>query len=408
MSHGLVLSGGGAFASYGVGVVKALLRGESATTNYEPLVPRAISGTSAGGFTAAVVTSMLAEGGPTVVDYLEDLWLNRVASTPFTTCGNGVFRLRGNPTNYLNPACYVPNPFRPLIDLARDTGVIATDGLRRLQHVVFESETLAERILEQIAIEPLIDVEPFRKLVREAIPYDNIRSSRIKLSINATNWDKGTVRFFENAEFTPEFGPRIVSAAASIPGVFPPHEIDGDNYVDGSVLVDAPLRVVIREGVEDLHVVTHLPLDVDRPWPDFANLPEVLWRLQEIKWAATLQQDIEYARDINDGLTFLEGQASGQPRTREAERAMVRVARTIGDRISDDRPYVKLNVHVYNPPQPLGGFLGFLNFEKNTISRYIERGYEDTLNHDCSANGCILVNGNDTRTSNAQYASTTH
>jgi NTE family protein len=396
MNQGLVLSGGGAFGAYEVGVLKALLRGESATTKYQPLSPDAISGTSGGGFNAAVVMSKLHEGGSSAIRHLEEIWLNHVASAALTTCGNGVFRLRGNPTNYLNPGCYVPNPLRPLVDFARDTSALAMDGVRRIRHAIQFNERIEQRILEQISFEPLIDVQPFRNLVREVITYENIRDSPVKLAINATNWDRGTVRFFQNSDFTPEFGPRVISAAASIPGIFPPHEIDGDRYVDGSVLVNSPLRVTIREGIDELHVVTHLPLGADMPWPHFANLPEVNWRLQEIKWAATLRQDIGYARNINEGLEFLEKEGWAPPGSRSSDRSFVRVAKGIRQRGDEELPYRKLDIHLYYPQQALGGLLGFLDFEKHALSKYIQQGYQETLKHDCQINQCVLIDRDST------------
>lgn len=398
MSQGLVLSGGGAFGAYEVGVIKALLRGESPTTNRQPLLPKAISGTSAGGLNAAVVTSKLGEGGPSAAGYLEDIWLNRVASRALTTCGNGVFRLRGNPSNYLNPGCFIPNPLRPIVDFARDANALAMEGVRRLRHAMATNERLDHRILEQISFEPLFDVQPFRALVRQAIVFENIYNSHIRLAVNATNWDRGTIKVFTNSDFTPEFGPRVISATASIPGIFPPHVIDGDRYVDGSVLVNSPLRITIREGIDELHVVTHLPLGTEMPWPHFANLPEVNWRLQEIKWAAALRQDVAYARNINEGLEFLGKADWSEQGTKTFDRSFVGVAKGIRLRSRQEMPYRKLDIHLYHPHEALGGILGFLNFERESLVNYLQQGYQDTLNHNCELNRCILADRGTPRT----------
>ena len=40
--------------------------------------------------------------------------------------------------------------------------------------------------------------------------------------------------------------------------------------------------------------------------------------------------------------------------------------------------------------EDLGGGLGVLNFSRDAIERLIDKGYEDTLRHDCVRSGCVL------------------
>ena len=58
----MVLSGGGAYAAYGVGVMRALFAGESPATGHTPLDPGIYAGASAGAFNAAY---MVSQQGPT-------------------------------------------------------------------------------------------------------------------------------------------------------------------------------------------------------------------------------------------------------------------------------------------------------------------------------------------------------
>jgi NTE family protein len=46
----LVLSGGGAYGAFSVGVIKALFAGRSPSTGYQPLQPGIFTGTSVGAF----------------------------------------------------------------------------------------------------------------------------------------------------------------------------------------------------------------------------------------------------------------------------------------------------------------------------------------------------------------------
>src|SRR5437868_3503224 len=70
----IVLSGGGATGAYEVGVLKALLGGASPATNFSPLRPDIISGTSIGAFNAAALVSRSWESCLAAVTHLEQVW----------------------------------------------------------------------------------------------------------------------------------------------------------------------------------------------------------------------------------------------------------------------------------------------------------------------------------------------
>ena len=52
--------------------------------------------------------------------------------------------------------------------------------------------------------------------------------------------------------------------------------------------------------------------------------------------------------------------------------------------------YKPLTIHRYYPPDGLDGALGFLNVHKDRLERLIDEGFNNTVNHNCEANGCIL------------------
>jgi len=66
-----VLSGGGAYAAYEVGVMKALSRGESPVTAHVPVDPAVLTGTSAGAFNAALLASHTGAAFASAVSFLE-------------------------------------------------------------------------------------------------------------------------------------------------------------------------------------------------------------------------------------------------------------------------------------------------------------------------------------------------
>src|SRR5262245_53897291 len=96
----LVLSGGGAYGAYEVGVIKALADASSPAAGGAPLAPTLISGTSVGGFNASVLAARAAGGLGAAVRHLEKIWMEDVADAPGR--GNGVYRIRGNPMRLLD------------------------------------------------------------------------------------------------------------------------------------------------------------------------------------------------------------------------------------------------------------------------------------------------------------------
>ena len=57
--------------------------------------------------------------------------------------------------------------------------------------------------------------------------------------------------------------------------------------------------------------------------------------------------------------------------------------------LGTDKPHKKITVHVYHPPKSLGGIMGLLDFDRDFLASMIRKGYRDTLNHVCGANGCV-------------------
>src|SRR5512144_2278047 len=87
----LVLSGGGAYGAYEVGIIKALADGTSPGAGGSPLEPMLISGTSVGGFNASVLAARASEGLGAAAAHLEKVWMEDVADAAGR--GNGVYRI---------------------------------------------------------------------------------------------------------------------------------------------------------------------------------------------------------------------------------------------------------------------------------------------------------------------------
>jgi predicted acylesterase/phospholipase RssA len=388
----VILSGGGAYGAYEIGVMQALFEGRSPATHFTPLDAHIFTGTSVGAVNAAVMCSQPGVPSYTTVERLKSLWLERIASGP-DRCGNGVFRFRGDPTRYLDPQCLAENPLGPLVELTEDGAVFAQELIMRGVNFFRSPGSLQTRSLEFIDLSAFISSEPLQKLIREAVSTESIRRSDKTLRIVATNWETGEVKIFENKDVTDEVGHDVILSSTSIPGFFPPQYINGDPYVDGGVVMNTPLKCAIQAGAEVLHVI-YLDPDVrNLPLKVLQNTYNTLDRTLLINNATVTSEDVVTASWINDGLDAVERVGRGETPTDPQLLAFVRTAAVIEQRLRSGAPYKKLTIHRYHPKRdPGGGGVGILNFDRDRMRGLIELGFEDTTAHNCVQSKCVLPN----------------
>lgn len=364
--YAMVLSGGAAYAAYEVGVMKALFSGASPATGYEALEPDIFSGTSAGAFNASALLSLPNLDMSAAVAYLERIWLEEVAQAP-EGCGNGVFRFRPDLARLCNPACYIENPVRPFSELASDALFLSQDWLQRGINFLLSPGDLEQRAIELIDLGTALTVERFEGLVTKVIQPAYLRNSTKSLRIAATNWRTGLARVFSNDEFTDDVGIRVVLASTSIPGIFRPIEIEGEPYVDGSVVVNTPLKQAIDAGAETLHVIYMNP-DVQMiPLPAIRNTASAIYRIMVMGAASMMNRDIEIASRINENL------------------------KTAAHGVEKSRNHRQLTIHRYHPRIATEELLGWLSFGRDHLAGIIERGFMDAVQHDCSTDQCIGI-----------------
>ncbi len=361
MRSGLVLSGGGANGAYEIGVLKALVRGESPASGGRPLKPESIASTSIGTFNASVLLSVYAGEWRDAVDALERVWLDRIAA-PRQLAQNGVFRYRPNFLEWFDVAQLRLNPLRPARDLAGDATFLARDWMSRAAGFVTASGGLAHRFAELVDISTFITPEPSAALVEEIVQPRRVRESRIALRATATQWKTGTLRVFSNADFTDENGAAIVRASGAIPGLFPAVPISGELFVDGGVVLNTPLKPAIDAGADELHVIYLDPQPGAVPLPPVGSTVDTIGRMFVASFAATMRRDIDVAAATN----------------REIARGHNGKHRPIA-------------IHLYHPREDTGGALGMLDFHRDRILSLADSGYRGAVHHDCAASGCLTV-----------------
>jgi predicted acylesterase/phospholipase RssA len=352
-----------------------------------------LTGTSGGAINASILASYPDTDICQIARFLEDVWINRIPSTP-TRCGNGIVRFRGDLLRLIDLRCLTQNPIRTFNDFARDGAFFAQYFFQRGLHFLVSSGSIEDRVLDLIDVSAIVTAEPFEELLPQIVSLEGIRRSERKLRIVATNWVEGIVRTFANAEMTDQDGLLIIRGSAAIPGIFQPVYIQSDPYVDGGVLMNTPLNCAIDEGATELHIIYVDPNVENIPLQQLSSTLSIFDRLLVINWAAKTNEDIDNARSINHGLDVIElaSQSNGLSGvSNEDLRTFVRVAARIKERIKAGMPYKKLTIHRYHPNDDLGGgTLGLLDFSRDRMVALVERGFSDAVNHDCKASHCVL------------------
>jgi NTE family protein len=387
----VVLSGGGAYGAYEVGVLKALLGGEMKGAGYRPLDPQVYTGTSVGSFNATMMVSQPDVPGAAAVERLEQTWLDEVAEGG-RECGNGVYRVRGNPLRYLDPDCFTV-PFEVAADLGDDATFLARSFFTRGLNFLTTRGNLVKRGVQFVDISAFISVEPFREMLGRTINPEAVRLSPRELRIVATNWETGEIKVFENQHVGEEFGRQMIMASAAIPGIFPPVRVGDYLYVDGGAVMNTPLKCAIKAGATTLFVI-YLDPDVSNiPIQRLMNTLDTMDRVYTIMLATKINEDIDTAAWINEGLDVMQrvteaGSAAGLSGAEIT--SFIRVAAQIAERVREGRHYRKLTIHRFHPHDDLGGPLGLLDFSREAVTRLINRGFEDAVYHDCYESHCIF------------------
>jgi NTE family protein len=366
-TQAVVLSGGGAYGAYEVGVLKALVeRGWAG--------PQVVTGVSAGAFNAALLASAYDVDLPRAVEHIQDIWLNRIPGR--------VFHVRADPRPLLG--FQIRDYLASATRWVGDVQSLSMDFLRRLVALA-PFGPFDERLLQLVDLSSFISVAPLERLMAEIIQPEKLRRSTMKLSIIATNWSTGKAEVFTNESMSDEDAVSILLASAAIPGFFPPRKVGETTYVDGGLVMNTPLRPAIDDGADEIHIVYLDPDIAMMPLQKFQNTFDTLDRVLAVNLAFHINSDIETARQMNRAIDLFAHASSGIQETKMSDLAKLAAH---WDRVKSERPPRKLTIHRYHPQRDLGGLLGILRFEKSAIEELMEKGYQDTIRHDCEANDC--------------------
>lgn len=368
----MVFSGSGSSSTdaYEVGVMKALLEEGRDHLGGVPLDPDVYSGSSFGALNAAIMASQAGGDTASTLRYLERVWLDDISSTP-KSCGNGVYRLRGNPFVFLNPQCYMPRPAKPFVETFDDLVFLSTNLLERFRTFLGESGVpLSQRLLQIPSLTPFFDMRPLQIQLRKHVDLERLRRSAKDLIVIASDWATGMPRAFTKDEMTGEQGYAILQASATYLLAFPFVEVAGSPYGGAPGTMATPLRPVIETYAASTR---HLVIHVIFLSPPMADVPlggkmdsalGGLGRYFGINESVNIRAEVEYGPGRTPGRSPGEGAGA-----------------EIGS----------VTIHRYVPSQPIVNWFDFASFDRKKTAGFIAQGYADTLRHDCRTAGCSLA-----------------
>ncbi len=405
--HAVALSGNGAYAAYELGILKALLHGVCPSTGGRAIQPEIYTGVSMGALSAALMVAGSHHSDFDAIQSLEEVWLNQISES--FSGENGIFRWRADPFDYSRPTFYLPNPVRPLANLATDAGYLLRETAERAGSFLSSVGTrpsmrsVQNALIEVFDWSVLTDHQPLKKLVRETVDTDRLKTSTKQLRIIAADWKDGRPKVFANRDLDGDNGRQAIAASLVVPGVAPPEHVDVDQYVDGAVLMDRPLWPSVdardtstssdgRERPLVVHAIYIDPEHARTPLPGVRNTLSTILRLYLLAFARSVNADVERIARVNESLQFL-----------ELLRDPLTSASADGEGFEIMKLYKRLNketaegvqvvIHRYRSSKHLGTLLGMFQFDKHRIRKLIDRGFADAQIHDCDESQCIRVAG---------------
>ncbi|MCP5131333.1 MAG: patatin-like phospholipase family protein [Pseudomonadales bacterium] len=154
----------------------------------------------------------------------------------------------------------------------------------------------------------LLDNEPLRQTLSEAIDVGRLRDDQPTVTVAATNVCRARLEYFSGEQLSVDH----LVASCSIPVVFPWCEIDGELYWDGGVMANTPIFPALDAGATEILVVLLAPLAGDPVAPPKTTGAAFSWAFDMITIgsAGSLLQELasHLGRDIRAGRESLASQ----------------------------------------------------------------------------------------------------
>jgi len=246
----LALQGGGSHGAFTWGVLDRLLEDER-------IEIEALSGASAGAMNAVALAHGLTIGGRDGArQALKDMWLSIATKAPFN---------------------FMPEDWSTPESIARQT----------IPSPAIKTFLLLARFFSPYQINPF-NLNPLRDILEGQIDFDRLRAeSKLELFIAATQVSTGMPRLFRSKELTID----ALLASACLPALHHAIEIEGENYWDGGLTANPPIRPLFYEcSARDIVVVLLHPCRR----PEVPTTADDIWhRLTEISFSSALFAELQ-------------------------------------------------------------------------------------------------------------------
>ena len=354
---GLLLSGGGARAAYQVGVLRAIseLLPKNASNPFH-----IISGTSAGALNAASLACH-AHRLRTGIKLLEHVWKN-ISSDKVYTPQSG--KLLGSASIML---------FASMRTKDTDVPISLLDNSPLLH--------LLQRVLKLDKIQRNID-----------------RGLLDALSITTSSYNTGeSVSFYQGMKGLSDWqGPHRIGrsgtisyshlmASSALPVLFPAVKIDEQFYGDGAVRQLAPTSTPIHLGATRLLVIGVSGNRSNSPMGNTnaaaPSISQILGHILNSAFVDTLENDLEFLRDMNDVLDQLPQGVINSPKISAQKIELLEISPSKEINILAKQFYDELPKQMAKniKPDSSSTLLSLILFEKGFCSALWKMGYEDAL-----------------------------
>ena len=134
---------------------------------------------------------------------------------------------------------------------------------------IFKKGWLFKYTKLQLPVNGLLKLDGLKELIEKEIDFSEIEISPLPIYIGVANLNKGKAEYKNSGPLG-----QTVLASSSIPVLFAPVEIDGQQYVDGGLMDNIPIEP-IKNDCEQIIVVNIAPLN---PRYNFKNLIQITSR----------------------------------------------------------------------------------------------------------------------------------
>ena len=359
----LVLTGGGSYGAYEVGILKALARGLSAGTDHRPLEPSSIVGTSVGAFNAAFLSTQGEVPFHVAVDRLEEVWRFRIADRGR---GNGVFRWRLDPSDFLRTLA--THPPMAMQRLETDLKVLGEELAWAARRLSVPRPTLLRTLVAGVDLSRWLCLGPFEETIRQSIDFRRLGQSPWNMAITVAAWPGGRLGHFDGSDaIWQRFGADVLRAAVAIPGVFTPVTLGKYRWFDAGTGANTPLGLPVNQGATLLRVIAPFAMDYPEAKLHRAGSAAEVFNVLRNYWTTEIWDNCRNIAFVNHLARALEREPNGAELRRRLEDQ--------GFRLPTQE---SIGVQLYVPSQPFSLMPSeLLDFSEWWIETQIELGFSD-------------------------------